>query len=32
MDDGGGAFGAWHAVRMLKLLGIQPARTVRASE
>lgn len=30
MDDGGGAFAGWHAVRMLSILGIKPRRTVRA--
>ena len=30
MDDGGGAFAGWHAVRMLSVLGIKPRRTVRA--
>lgn len=30
MDDGGGAFGAWHAVRLLATLGIAPQRTIRA--
>jgi carboxypeptidase Q len=30
MDDGGGAFAAWEALRLLKTLGIQMNRTVRA--
>jgi hypothetical protein len=29
-DDGGGAFAAWHAVRLLQRLGVKPARTIRA--
>ncbi|XP_059620806.1 carboxypeptidase Q-like [Phlebotomus argentipes] len=30
MDDGGGAFIAWHAVKFLKAMGLQPRRTIRA--
>lgn len=30
MDDGGGAFAAWHALLMVKRLGIQTRRTLRA--
>ncbi|XP_055700320.1 carboxypeptidase Q-like [Phlebotomus papatasi] len=30
MDDGGGAFIAWHAAKFLKKLGLQPRRTIRA--
>ena len=29
MDDGGGAFAAWEAVRLMKELGIKPKRTIR---
>jgi carboxypeptidase Q len=29
MDDGGGAFAAWQAVRLMKHLGLRPRRTVR---
>jgi carboxypeptidase Q len=29
MDDGGGAFAAWEAVRLMKTLGIRPKRTIR---
>jgi carboxypeptidase Q len=29
MDDGGGAVGAWEAVRLLKRLNLRPRRTVR---
>jgi len=29
MDDGGGAFAAWEAVRLMKELGIRPKRTIR---
>jgi carboxypeptidase Q len=29
MDDGGGAFSAWEAVRLMKELGIRPKRTIR---
>ena len=29
MDDAGGAFAAWEAVRLMKLLGLRPRRTVR---
>jgi carboxypeptidase Q len=29
MDDGGGAFAAWQAVRLIKQLGLRPRRTVR---
>jgi len=29
MDDGGGAFAAWQAVRLMKQLGLRPRRTVR---
>jgi len=29
MDDGGGVVAAWEAVRLLKVLGLQPRRTVR---
>jgi carboxypeptidase Q len=29
MDDGGGAVGAWEAVRLMKRLGLRPRRTVR---
>jgi carboxypeptidase Q len=30
MDDGGGAFVAWEAVRLIKTLGLRPDRTIRA--
>lgn len=30
MDDGGGFVASWEAVRTLKVLGLRPARTVRA--
>ncbi|HEY4139593.1 MAG TPA: M20/M25/M40 family metallo-hydrolase [Casimicrobiaceae bacterium] len=30
MDDGGCSFAAWEAVRLMKQLGLQPKRTVRA--
>lgn len=30
MDDGGGCFAAWHALRALKILGLRPKRTLRA--
>eukprot|EP00456_Euglypha_rotunda_P093040 TRINITY_DN98144_c0_g1_i1.p2 TRINITY_DN98144_c0_g1~~TRINITY_DN98144_c0_g1_i1.p2 ORF type:complete len:140 (-),score=15.52 TRINITY_DN98144_c0_g1_i1:14-433(-) len=30
MDDAGGAFIAWEAVRLIQLLGLQPKRTIRA--
>lgn len=30
MDDGGGSVAAWEAVRLMKQLGLQPRRTVRA--
>lgn len=30
MDDGGGFMTSWEAVRVLKALGIQPKRTIRA--
>ena len=29
MDDGGGAFAAWEAVRLIKQLGLKPRRTLR---
>lgn len=29
MDDGGGAVSAWEAVRLMKVLGLRPRRTVR---
>ena len=29
MDDGGGAFAAWEAVRLMKSLGLRPRRTMR---
>ena len=29
MDDAGGAFAAWEAVRLMKTLGLMPRRTVR---
>ncbi len=29
MDDGGGAFAAWEAVRLIKKLGLVPRRTLR---
>lgn len=29
MDDGGGSVAAWHAVRLMKKLGLRPRRTVR---
>jgi carboxypeptidase Q len=29
MDDGGGVIAAWEAVRLLKVLGLQPRRTIR---
>ncbi|XP_076638894.1 carboxypeptidase Q-like [Colletes latitarsis] len=29
MDDGGGAFISWHALRLLKQLNYQPRRTIR---
>ena len=29
-DDGGGAFASWHALRAISLLGLKPARTLRA--
>ena len=29
MDDGGGAFAAWEAVRIIKELGLHPRRTIR---
>ena len=29
MDDGGGVVAAWEAVRLLKVLGLQPRRTIR---
>jgi carboxypeptidase Q len=29
MDDGGGAFAAWEAVRLMKELGLKPKRTIR---
>ena len=30
MDDGGGALASWHAVRTIAMLGLRPARTIRA--
>lgn len=30
MDDGGGAFVSWEAVRLIKSLGLHPDRTIRA--
>lgn len=30
MDDGGGFLVSWEAVRVLKTLGLQPKRTIRA--
>ena len=30
MDDGGGVVAAWEAIRLLKELGLQPRRTIRA--
>lgn len=30
MDDGGGAFIAWHATTFLKQMGLQPKRTIRS--
>jgi carboxypeptidase Q len=30
MDDGGCSFAAWEAIRLMKQLGLQPKRTVRA--
>jgi len=30
MDDGGGFFAAWHAVRLIHRLGLQPRRTLLA--
>ena len=30
MDDGGGVIASWEAVRLLKMLGLRPRRTVRA--
>lgn len=30
MDDGGGAFVSWEALSLIKSLGIQPKRTIRA--
>ncbi len=29
MDDGGGSIAAWEAVRLMKVLGLRPKRTVR---
>ena len=29
MDDGGGSFAAWEAVRLMQALGLKPRRTVR---
>jgi len=29
MDDGGGVVAAWEAVRLMKVLGLQPRRTIR---
>ncbi len=29
MDDGGGAFSAWHALNTIKKLGLKPRRTIR---
>lgn len=29
MDDGGGCIAAWEAIRLMKVLGIQPKRTIR---
>ena len=30
MDDGGGSVAAWEVIRLMKVLGLQPRRTVRA--
>ena len=30
MDDGGGSVAAWEAIRLMKVLGLRPRRTVRA--
>eukprot|EP00455_Lapot_gusevi_P017684 TRINITY_DN1951_c0_g1_i1.p1 TRINITY_DN1951_c0_g1~~TRINITY_DN1951_c0_g1_i1.p1 ORF type:complete len:497 (+),score=142.05 TRINITY_DN1951_c0_g1_i1:202-1491(+) len=30
MDDGGGAFSSWEAVRLISQLGLKPKRTIRA--
>ena len=30
IDDGGGVLASWHAVRLLKQLGLRPRRTIRA--
>ena len=30
MDDGGGAFISWRALSVIKKLGLQPKRTLRA--
>ncbi|KAG6552889.1 hypothetical protein Mapa_005544 [Marchantia paleacea] len=30
MDDGGGAFISWEVIRLLKVLGLKPKRTLRA--
>lgn len=30
VDDGGGVLASWHAVRLLKQLGLRPRRTIRA--
>lgn len=29
MDDGGGCFAAWHALNIIKKLGLKPKRTIR---
>ena len=30
MDDGGGAFAGWEAIRMIHVLGLKPRRTIRS--
>jgi carboxypeptidase Q len=30
MDDGGGSFASWEAIRLIQTLGIKPLRTIRA--